>query len=318
VDAPAQVVQLEDVLLNAKSYNDDIVHEASSKPTVLQLFKQEDMTDVGDKVDVKIQKPNWWTTGGSGSLQMTQNYLSDNWYKGGESNISTLATLQLYANYNDKEKIVWENSLNARLGFISTPSDEVHDYLVNNNELKLNSKLGIQAASKWYYTISTELKTQILNGYQANNEAKITGFLSPLDWSTSVGMDYKLNKKKINLSVVIAPLMHEMRYVGSSELETRYGLDEGQSVRHNWGSELKTTLKWKILSYITLDSNISYKTTYEWVRVEWENTFNFVLNRYLSTKLFVHARFDDSSRPTTGTSHIQLKELLSFGLNYSW
>ena len=318
VECPNKIVLTEDEVMEKKVFKDDIEGEISSKPSVTKLIKKKDIT-FNEEAGVVIHKPNWWVTSGSGSLSFSQNSISRNWYKGGEGSNSFLINLLLRANYNDKEKVEWENLLEIKTNINSAPSDTVHKFLVTSDQLRLYSKLGIKAIAKWYYTISTELKTQIYNSYGTNSKDLKAAFLAPLDWATSIGMDYKLEKTKYKLSVFMAPFTHSMRYVGNSKVnEVGYGLEEGASVKHSFGSQVQTNFEWTIIPSIKLRSRLDYLTSYEWVRAEWENNIDFILTRFLSAKLYVLARYDDSTKPTVGDDYFQATETLGFGLNYSW
>jgi hypothetical protein len=306
-------------IMSRQSFDERIV-TPSPKTKFANLFRPDPQKDENiGKTSLMSYKPNWWTYGGSISLQMTQNYISSNWYKGGESTNTMLGYLTLKANYNDREKIQWDNLLEAKYGITSAPSDTCHKFLVSNDLLRFYSKLGIQASKRWYYTLTGELNTQFSNSYRKNTNNVLAAFASPANLIFSIGMDYKVKNKHLDFSLLLSPLAYNMRYVGDRRVdETSYGLKAGDKFLHIYGSKMTSTWTWKMISSISWTSRLYYFTDYKSAEAEWENTFNFLLNKYLSAQLFLHGRFDDKVTPKAGQSYFQLKEYLSFGINYAW
>ena len=68
-------------------------------------------TVIAPEPEVVVKKPNFWTFKGDYAVQFLQNYISGNWHKGGESNYSALASATMEANYNNKQKVKWDNKL---------------------------------------------------------------------------------------------------------------------------------------------------------------------------------------------------------------
>lgn len=270
--------------------------------------------------DLVVYRPNFWTFGGNGYLQFSQNHISDNWYKGGESTKSLLSGLVLFANFNDKQRIQFENKLEWKLGFITAPSDTMHSYKANNDMFRLNSKFGLKAVSNWYYTLSVDFKTQLFSSYQTNTDNLISALLSPAELNVGLGMDYKYIKDGIcNLSVLINPINYTLYSVLNDDVDpTKFNIKKGHKHENVFGSRFEATLKWKIFTPLVWESRLSYTTNYDKALAEWENSFTFVVNKYLSTKLFVNGRFDDGVKRKEGQSYFQLQEILSFGLNYTW
>lgn len=321
VHHPDIVVTSEDQFRERKLFKDNLGKEIKTKKkfSLVKLFSPEEAPDDAGKADFIIHKPNFWRYDGSGSVQFTQNYISKNWHKGGESTNSMIGTFKQSANYNDKEKVQWENLFEAKIGFNTLPSDTLRSYQVNTDLFRLTSKIGLRATTRWYYTFSTEFNTQFFRNFEKNSNTLATSFFAPANLILNLGMDYKINNSALTLSLEMFPATYKLTAVTNDEVdETKFAVDAGKTVGHFFGSTVKATWSWKITSFITWDSRINYFTNYEKVEAEWENTFNFILNQYLSTKLFVHARYDDGVPRVEGCDYFQLKELLSFGLNYTW
>ncbi|MDD7317889.1 MAG: DUF3078 domain-containing protein [Prevotella sp.] len=273
-----------------------------------------------EPVEVFVSKPNFWTIKGDYYLQFLQNYISGNWYKGGESNYSMVGSVTMEANYNNKQKVKWDNKLELKLGFQSSRSDSLHSFKASEDLIRYTSKLGLQASNKWYYTLQLVANTQFTHGYKSNDPFIYSDFLSPLNVNISLGMDYSVEafNKKLTGNLHIAPLAYNFRYVNREELATRYGLDEGRTVLHDFGSQFTAELLWAFSDNIKWKTRFNGYTTYRRVELEWENTFMFQFNKYISTNLFIYPRFDDGAVRDGSHGYWQLKEYLSLGFNYSF
>ena len=281
------------------------------------------------KADVEVKKPNFWTFKGDGFLQFLQNYVSGNWYKGGESNYSMLSSLTLEANYNNKSKWKWDNKLEMKLGFQTSPSDSVNKFKANEDLIRLTSKVGLQATKHWYYTLQLLAYTQFTRGLKANDKRTYSDFMSPFNLNVGLGMDYKMEwfNKKLTGTVNISPLAVNYRYVdrtifmnGDTQqwFPSRHGLEADRHSLVDLGSQFTVDFTWKMAENISWKSRMYGFTSYKRVEYEWENTFSFQFNKYISSKLFIHPRFDDNRQRDDHHGYWMFKEFLSIGFNYAF
>ena len=287
-----------------------------------------------DPVEVVVEKPKFWSHKGDGYLQFMQNYVSGNWYKGGESNYSAVGSLTLEANYDNKAKWKWDNKLEMKLGFQTSRSDELHKFKANEDLLRYTGKVGLQAANKWYYTLQMLAYTQFTRGFRANDIRTYSDFLSPLNVSLGLGMEYKVEKfdKKLTGTVNMSPVAVNYRYVDRSKFRkqndenvnefdwfpSRYGIDADKHHLTDFGSQLTISLQWKFNDVVTWKTRFYGFTSYHRAELEWENTFSLRVSKYISANLFLFPRFDDSNKWDDDLGYWQFKEYSSLGFSYNF
>lgn len=277
--------------------------------------------DLGlDDATIKVvtHRPNFWSFGGSYALQFSQSYISDNWYQGGNSSHSFLATANLRANYNNKSKLIFENSLELRLGFMEYRDDKKHRYRANDDKIFMSNKIGLQAFKNWYYTLLLQTQTQFYPHYNSNSDYVNSDFLSPLTSNLSIGMEYKLNVKNFSLSANIGALSYNFKYCDRNSIRANYGIRKPHSSDTEFGSTITINYNWKIFNNLSHNGRINYYTNYGRVESYYESTTTFSFNKYLNTNVYINARFDDSHYQDGKPEFFQFKEQWALAFNYSF
>lgn len=276
------------------------------------------------EVDKVIPKMIYWRKNGEHKLQVSQNHISDNWYKGGNSNFAVKNEHLFTLNYA-KDKVKFDNTLEWRLSFQKTPADTMRNITITDDLIRLKNIFGYRAFNKWYYSASLLTETQLFNSYPISSNELRTALFSPLKTELGIGMTYNLEKnfesdkfKKIRYSIDIAPLSGKLVYLGDDKVSKREGVEAGKTTKLDYGSKVESSLSFSFNRYTTWTSRFKYFTNYEYVEGELENKLDMALNRFFSTTLYLYLRYDDRQAKDRDFGHIQMNEMVSFGLNYKW
>lgn len=272
-----------------------------------------------DRREVKLHN---WLHSFNSSLHFTQAYISKNWYQGGENNLNVLGEVKWECNYNTTLHPNWlfNNMLHYKLGINTAHNDSLRNYAFNEDLLEFSSQLGYKAVKHWYYSANLYFKTQLFNNYKSNTNDMVASWLSPGELTVGLGMTY--NYKDADgiktVMVSIAPLSYNMKICRdiTNMDPTVFGIKAGRHTRHDFGSNIEGRFQWKITPNIEWISRLYVFTNYHYVQGDLENTFSFEINRYLSTKIFTHLRYDKSHSWDNDWHYWQFKEILSFGLSY--
>jgi hypothetical protein len=274
------------------------------------------------KADVEYK---YWTKNGEHSIQIAQNYISDNWYKGGNSSFYITNKHKLLLNYK-KDKITFNNSLEWRLNVMKTPADSVNAFSISEDLIRLENIFGYKAFDNWSYSAKLETQTQLFSSYPINSKKKNTAFLAPLIVNFGLGMNYSLDKKfesdkhkKLKLSQNIAPLSLNYIFLNETDIIKTQGIEAGKHYQFEVGSLINTDLTFNFNRYMAWTSRLKYFTNYKRAELEFENNFNMALNRFLSTTISMYMRFDDNvPKDNKQWGYFQMNEMVRFGVTYNW
>lgn len=258
-----------------------------------------------------------WRKSATLSLQLTQNYATDNWHQGSANAFAMLWNAKAIVNYKSAN-ISWENTLDWRVGASTVSQDSLRIVNTTDDKLQVYSKFGYQLHKKWYLSMYADFRTNLFPNFQKNSQMLNATFLTPIRYSMGVGVDCKVVK---GLSINFSPVTYKMVYALNTNPEcvnvTDFGIAEGTDMLNEVGSSLRVEWKWRPLREIELETKFYFFTNYKQVETELEIDVDFIINRYMSARLLLHPRYDGtivSEEP----QKLQFKELISVGFAHTF
>ena len=247
---------------------------------------------------------------GSYGLNINQLALS-NWAAGGENS----ATGKAFANFNlIYHKRNFEQKLMGSFAFgISRFADKRIEK--QDDKIDLTYSLSLDSKTKWNITMVSTFNTQFANGYKYPNDSTvISSFFAPAYLTVSAGYSYKTKDEQFQ--IYMSPMAGKVTFVMNQDLADQgaFGVKKGYYDQENiWvpGENIAPAIGINvIINYKQpIGKNITYTTMlntfYNYIErrdddrlrldVNWENTVNFTITRFLTTTLFIHLRYDHNT-----------------------
>lgn len=260
-----------------------------------------------------------WKREANLSLQMTQNYATENWHQGAANAFSLLWAAKAFANYK-KDNIIWENNAEWRVGLSTVSGDTLRKINTTDDKFQVFSKFGYQMHKQWYVSLFADFQTNFFPNYQQNSQMMNTAFLTPLRFSTGLGVEYKpLEGLGINLSPATYKIVYALKSDSTQIKVTEYGIENGTNLLSEFGSSLRVEWKWRPLREIEIETKFYFFTNYKQVETELEIDIDFYINKFMSAKLLLHPRYDGTVESTADhKSKLQFKELISVGFAHTF
>ena len=188
---------------------------------------------------------------------------------------------------------------------------------------KINEKFG--------YGVSGILRTQLLEGNNYVDDLlnpgeqiaeKISNFMAPGYLSINLGMEYSSGDV---LTVSFAPAAGKFTFVMDDELSAAgaYGVDPGDKVRAEFGTNILTTLNLKLMENISFQSNLNFFTAYDSfgnVDTNWETLLVMKVNKWFNATFGTQLIYDDDilikGEDGSLSKEIQFKHVLNLGVNF--
>ena len=266
-----------------------------------------------------------WKYHGSENISFSQAHVN-NWIQGGQSAQSLSSDLRFNAVYTE-EKSKWENNLIHKLGLVSykletpSPSGKKNNTQINDDLFEFNSKYGVNATKKWYYSLLFNMRTQIFNGYAGGDVEKenpISAFMSPAYLTLEAGMDYKTGKND-NFTVLISPLAAKAIMVLDTAKvdQKRFSVEEGKRVKFLSGGSITNKFSWQINKSIRITSAANFFYDYfakeNKIQTYWDFILDMRINVFLSTRITTNFRYFENE-----SKSLQTKENMSISFRYNF
>ncbi|RPD96655.1 DUF3078 domain-containing protein [Aureibaculum marinum] len=274
--------------------------------------------------------PIWWEKKNSIGLDLSEAAFV-NWSAGGNNSISGLLKIDLVRLYK-KLHLLWNNELYMRYGLNSQEDRELRK---TEDRFEFKSVFGYRrdTVSNWFYSMQFNFKTQFTNGYSyPNTDSPISRMFAPAYIFLGAGSHYEIKQQKFSL--YLSPITLKSTLVFDEDLSNSgaFGVEAGRKSRNEFGFLLESEWNKEIAKNVKMSNDLSLYTDYlnnfGNIDIDYDLTFAFKINRFLSASIGGQLIYDDDVKykediNNDGTletlgPRVQFKQSLNIGFLYKF